>query len=147
MISSTFEDWRHRLQSYCAQLLGNQHDAEEVVQDVFAQLIAAADRYDLARDPEVLLFRLARHRCIDRRRRRSPTNNVDLEPAAPDRRADAELHEALARLPAAERETLLLTAVDGLGYREAAKILGCSLGTVATRRGAALRRLRDLMEP
>ena len=42
---------------------------------------------------------------------------------------------------------LLLTAVDGLGYREVAEILGCSLGTVATRRCAALQKLRRRLAP
>ncbi|HEB53573.1 MAG TPA: sigma-70 family RNA polymerase sigma factor, partial [bacterium] len=55
----------------------------------------------------------------------------------------SDLQAALAQLPDAERETLLLTAVEGLGYREVARILGCSLGTVAARRCAAIERLRE----
>ena len=54
---------------------------------------------------------------------------------------------ALAKLPDDERETLLLTAVDGLGYREVADILGCSLGTVAARRCTAIRKLRERLKP
>ena len=63
--------------------------------------------------------------------------NADVEPAVDDHRADDALQRALATLPDVERETLLLTAVDGLGYREVARVLGCSLGTVAARRCAA----------
>jgi RNA polymerase sigma-70 factor (ECF subfamily) len=58
-----------------------------------------------------------------------------------------DLEAALSRLPDDERETLLLTAVDGLGYREVAEILGCSLGTVATRRCAAIQKLRRRLAP
>lgn len=143
MIAETFTAWRGRLERYCAQLLHNRHDAEEVVQDVFARLVAVPDRFDLDDAPEVLLFRLARNRCIDVRRKRVPRSNAAVEPATePPREAD-ELGRALATLRDDERETLLLTAVDGLGYRDVAAILGCSLGTVAARRGAAILKLRE----
>lgn len=68
MIDATFTAWRGRLLRFCGQLLRNTHDAEEVVQDVFASLLAKHGRYDLT-DPGVLLFRLARNRCIDLRRK------------------------------------------------------------------------------
>ena len=137
MIAETFTAWRARLERYCAQLLRNRHDSEEVVQDVFARLLARPDAYSLDGTPEVLLFRMARNACIDRLRRRRPGSaaGVDMavaDPGAPDRLEQAELIAALATLPAGERDTLLLTAVDGLGYREVAAILGCSLGTAMT---------------
>lgn len=42
---------------------------------------------------------------------------------------------------------VLLTAIDGLGYREVAAILGCSLGTVAARKYAAVALLRTRLAP
>ncbi|MCA8974766.1 MAG: sigma-70 family RNA polymerase sigma factor [Planctomycetes bacterium] len=143
MIADAWNRWQGRLERYCAQLLSNRHDAEEVVQDVFARLVAAPDRYDLSREPEVLLFRMVRNQCIDRIRKPVPRNNVELETAAPEATDHRDLELALAALPEAERDTLLLTTVDQLGYREVAAILGCSLGTVAARRGAAILKLRE----
>ena len=143
MIAETFTKWRPRLVQFCTQRLRDPHEAEEVVQDVFARLVAAPDRYRLGESAEVLLFRMARNRCIDARRRRRPRSNADIEPVAPENGDHSDLQAALAQLPDAERETLLLTAVEGLGYREVARILGCSLGTVAARRCAAIERLRE----
>ena len=98
-------------------------------------------------DPGVLLFRLARNRCIDVRRKHRTEVRPELEVTGRDQRPALELQEALAALPFAEREVLLLTTIDGLGYREVAEILGCGLGTVAARRGAAIEKLRRSLAP
>ncbi len=147
MIDETFTEWRPRLLRFCGQLLRNTHDAEEVVQDVFAKLLRQDGRYDLAKDPGVLLFRLARNRCIDLRRKLHPAATPDLDVAAREERPHLELAAALASLPFAEREVLLLTTVDGLGYREVKEILGCSLGTVAARRFTAIQKLQQRLSP
>lgn len=147
MIADTFTAWRDRLLRFCTQLLRNGHDAEEIVQDVFATLVARNGTFDLATDPGVLLFRLARNRCIDVRRKRAATASDALDPPARDERPRLELQEALAALPWAQREVLLLTAIDGLGYRDVAAILGCSLGTVASERAAAILTLRRRLAP
>ena len=147
MIDATFLQWRPRLLRFCEQLLRNDHDAEEVVQDVFARLVEHGAKYDLQEDPGVLLFRLARNRCIDVRRKHRTEARPELEVTGRDERPALELQEALAALPFAEREVLLLTTIDGLGYREVAGILGCGLGTVAARRGAAIETLRRRLAP
>jgi RNA polymerase sigma-70 factor (ECF subfamily) len=150
VIEPIFTSWRERLVRFCAHLLANTDDAEEVVQDVFARLLASGDRFDLAADPGVLLFRLARNRCVDVRRKRRATADGSLDPIAPESRSQLELHElqeAIAALPWAQREVLLLTAVDGLGYRDVAAIVGCSLGTVASERAAAILTLRRRLAP
>jgi len=147
VIAETFTAWQSRLERFCAQLLRNRHDAEEIVQDVFARLLAEPKRFDLQNTPEVLLFRMARNRCVDKSRKRAARNNVDIDPVAPQAQDHGELEAAMAELPDDERETLLLTAVDGLGYREVADILRCSLGTVAARRCTAIQKLRKRLAP
>jgi RNA polymerase sigma-70 factor (ECF subfamily) len=141
-VDALYETWRPRLLRFCSQLLRHSHDAEEVVQDVFAKLLTTPARYRLDEQPEVLLFQLARNRCIDLRRKHRPESRADLVVAAPDATGRRDLAEAIDQLPFAHREVLLLTAVDGLGYREAAKILGVALGTVAARRYAAVAELQ-----
>lgn len=147
MIHETFHCWRPRLLRFCEQLLRNRHDAEEVVQDVFTKLVSQEGRYDLTKEPGVLLFRIARNRCIDLRRKKSVPTVTTTDPAAPPSGVDPDLAEALATLPFAEREALLLTAVDGLGYREVAAILHCSLGSIAAMRCAAIEKLRRRLQP
>ena len=90
---------------------------------------------------------MARNRCIDVRRKHAARNNVDFEPVVPEPTDHSDLEAALQQLPDDERETLMLTAVAGLGYREVADILGCSLGTVASRRYAAIKKLRVWLKP
>jgi len=54
--------------------------------------------------------------------------------------------EAVARLPEAERETVLLKYFSGLTFREISDIMGCPLGTALSRMHRALRRLERLLE-
>ena len=146
MEEGLYRTWAPRLLRFCTQLLGS-HDAEEVVQDVFARLLQSEGRYQLEQDPGVLLFRLARNRCIDVQRKRRAQPVAELELAAPAADGDPDLREAIARLPFAQREVLLLTVQDELTYRDVARILGCSLGTVAARKYAAIAELRRRLAP
>lgn len=147
VLDAIFERWRARLLRFCGQWLRSGHDAEEVVQDVFAGLVARGLRPGSDAEVGVLLFRSARHRCIDCMRKRRTEPLGDREPAAVPSGWSPEVREALDALPAAQREVLLLTAVDGLGYRETAAILGCSLGTVAALRFAAIEAMRRRLQP
>jgi RNA polymerase sigma-70 factor (ECF subfamily) len=141
-----FAAWRPRLLRFCARLLGHRHDAEEVVQDVFARLLQHDGRYDLSRDPQLLLYTMARNRCGDLRRRRRHHEPVqDLEPQAPGE--PPALRAAVAALPDHEREVILLTVQEGLTYQDVSRILGCSIATVAARKYAALARLRRSLTP
>jgi RNA polymerase sigma factor (sigma-70 family) len=147
VIESTFRTWRPRLLRFCSNLLRHGHDAEEVVQDVFIKLLEKGDRIDLSDRPEVVLFAMARNRCIDLRRKRAPATGESLEAVAPNAGVASDVAEALALLPFEQREVMLLTTVDGLGYREVAAILGCSLGTVAARKYAAIEGLQRSLRP
>jgi RNA polymerase sigma factor (sigma-70 family) len=62
--------------------------------------------------------------------------------AAADR---LDLEQALAQLPAAAREVLLLVCVEEFSYDEAARILGVPIGTVMSRLSRARERMRTLM--
>ena len=71
------------------------------------------------------------------------------EPARELERQDLrkKLHEALAQLPIAQRQTFVLHAEAELSYREVAETLGISIGTVMSRLYYARQRLRVLLEP
>ncbi len=116
----------------------------------------ALDRLDSWRGGDVRpwLFAILHslHASRWRRLRRFPL--VVLEPDEPALRAEAvqphaaELRavlQALDGLPVALREVLLLVAVEGVEYADAARILGIPVGTVMSRLSRGRDRLRALM--
>src|SRR2546421_6887178 len=141
------------------RVVGERADAADVLQDVFWEAWRTAAAYDPARGtPEAWIVMRARTRAIDRVRavrRRSETFVAPLDvPAVPEaaggdaaeRAGDRVLvAEALARLPAPQREVIELAYYAGLTQTEIAERLEQPLGTVKTRIRLALARLRELV--
>lgn len=69
-----------------------------------------------------------------------------LAPSAEDTVIAQAAIAALAGLPAEQRALLLMIAVEGLAYQEAADALGVPIGTVMSRLSRARQRYRELME-
>lgn len=136
------------------RLVGDRHDAEDVVQDTFRSVWGSRKRYESGRGERAWLVSILRRRVIDRWRRRGlPSVLVfddQLEVASEDvNPLDAgytdEMQHALSQLPAELRETLLLVVVAELTHQEAADELNVPLGTVLSRVSRARQRLRDLL--
>ena len=140
-------------------LVGNHEDAAEVSQEAFARAYRSLDRFDPEAPFYPWFYRILRNLAYDRlRRRRLEPRAVDFSapgaPGGPQRReedpasaaerreAAQALREALAGLPAQEREVTWLKVVEGLSYRAIAQRVGVSATTVASRVGAARKRLR-----
>ncbi len=139
-------------------------DAEEVVQDVFAQVWRQAARYSGGRGSVAgWLVTLTRSRAIDRLRaaRARPDGDrgaeADSTASLPftgaDPEADALSGEqakrvagALAQLPDSQRSLLDLAYFQGLSQSEIAARTGVPLGTVKTRIRAAMGSLRHALE-
>jgi RNA polymerase sigma-70 factor (ECF subfamily) len=142
---------------FAASALGDRELAEEVVQDVFAQLWRHAGDYDQRRaSVRTWLYAIARNRIIDAHRRAAarPQRADDdaLEGAA---EIDAALDHAvlrwqvtaaLARLSPAHREVIRLAHYGGLTMREIAERTGIPIGTVKSRTSYALRSLRLILD-
>jgi len=134
---------------------GNETTAEEVVQEVFLLVIRGPVRYKTARGSfSAWLLGVARNHVLRilERDPRTPRETVARDMDLPDLSADVlstllvrESAEALRRavlcLPVAYREVLALCDLEELDYAEAARALGCSLGTVRSR----LHRARNLL--
>ena len=130
-------------------------DGEDLVQDVFLALFHHVAGGRPRTNLRGWVFRVAhnlalRHLTREARRRRVRADlssgwAVAAEPTPEDRYASrqrqAQLAAAVNALPARERRCLQLRA-EGLRYREIARVLGFSLGTVANTMARALARLR-----
>lgn len=144
------------------RMVGRPEDAEEIVQDVFAQVWRQAARYQEGRATVVgWLVMLTRTRAIDRIRSRNARPDrvgasIDVVPAlasaAPDPEASAlsasdvgVVKRALAVLPEGQRSLVELAYYEGLSHSEIAERTGVALGTIKTRLRTAMFALRDAL--
>ena len=145
--------------SLAVRILRDEGDAEEVVQDVFAQAWRQASRYDTTRGAVVTwLLMMTRSRAIDRLRARRGQAPLDGDHAAALRDAVdpgpaldlalltandiARVRAALDALPDAQRMAIELAFHEGLTHAEVAERLEQPLGTIKTRIRVGLLRLR-----
>ena len=142
------------------RILRNDGDAEDVVQEVFAQAWRTAHRYDRSRGSVAAwLLVMTRSRSLDKLRtlRARPdsapsalpetpadANSVPHEVFVSAERANA-VREALRGLPVPQRTALELAYYEGLTQKEIAARLAQPLGTVKTRMRAALEALRTTL--
>ena len=134
------------------RMVGDRHEAEDIVQDTFRSAWRSRSRFQAGRGERAWLSSILRRRVVDRWRRRSfPTVvggelHVDVVVEAADPLVDDytdEMQRSLDRLPAELRESLLLVVVGELTHQEAANLLGIPLGTVLSRVSRARARLRE----
>lgn len=145
------------------RIASEQADAEDVVQEVFAQVWAQASRYDQKRGAVgAWLLTIARTRAIDRVRAiraqpdasQLPRGQAYLELPDPTVGQEAALltaeqlrhvRKALTRLPTLQRLAIELAYYGGLTQAQIAEQLEQPLGTIKTRIRLGLLKLRDVL--
>jgi RNA polymerase sigma-70 factor, ECF subfamily len=132
---------------FLRHIVGDPGLAEDLAQETFIRLYRRLGSFRFQSKFSTWLFQVARNAATDELRgRQRRARLVELAPhpgppSAPDDRA--ELRAALAALPAALRDSLVLVEVFGFGYAEVAEVLGIPVGTVKSRVFHARLRLHD----
>jgi RNA polymerase sigma-70 factor (ECF subfamily) len=149
-LEQLMQDHGRLIFSIAYSVLRNPHDAEDVVQEVFLRVMRYRYRLAFVRNERTFLCSMARRAALDhRKRRREHISTEELaEPAvAPqdhERRQDLAVLAALMQsLPAALREALELSQVQGLTSEEIARILEIPAGTVRSRVSQARELLKE----
>jgi RNA polymerase sigma factor (sigma-70 family) len=171
-ISETVERERGRLRNFIRRRVPDEGDAEDILQDVFYELVEAYRLMKPVEQVTAWLYMVARNRITDLFRKRGPTSTVgtrsavaghsrsegqesprweDLLPS-PDGGPEAEyargilleeLEAALAELPAEQRKVFLAHEFEGRSFKEMAAATGMSVNTLLARKHYAVMHLRE----
>ncbi len=169
------DQYAGRLFGFLLRLTGSRHDAEDLMQEVFLRVVRMIGHYDHHGRFEAWLFRIAMNLVRDRGRRASRTPRLveapggsaaddgaaggpdildGLRGAEPPADASLVLEEnidalntALAALPDAEREVIMLRHFSQMSFKEISDMMGTPLGTALARAHRGLARLRSIMNP
>ena len=148
-----YQEVAPRLLGYLVRLARDRTIAEDLLQQTFWKVHRARTAYAEGADPLPWIYAIAHRTFLDeiRRRQRSATVTAPEElpeiPAAQSGVAAAVVAEraevdpertraaldALAALPAPQREAVILTKLDGRSFREAAEIAGTTTGAMKVR--------------
>jgi len=142
-----------RLRRYARALVGDRAASDDLVQDTLERAWTKLHLYRRGTDLRAWLFTVMHNVHVNRVRAMRPTDPLDDDMPELAQRAtqgDAlvvrDLDRAISALPVAQREVLLLVALEDLSYEETARVLGIPIGTVMSRLARAREKLRDLME-
>lgn len=152
-----YERHRTELFTFFVRLTGDRPFSEDLVQESFLRMLKSRETFEPAHRFAAWMFQIGRNVHIDALRKRKRLQSAHLSDAAdkiptdalgPDQishlkeRAES-LQSALAELPLALREPLILSRFEDLKYEEIAAILECGVGAVKMRVHRALKALRD----
>ncbi len=167
LISQAVERDQPRLRSFIRKHVADTGEAEDILQDVFYELLEAYRLMKPVEHVTAWLFRVARNRMVDLFRRKKPTslNNPvsaeeegdTLEDLLPSADAGPEatyarsllldaLDDALEELPQAQREVFVAHELMGQSFKEMSAETGLSVNTLLSRKHYAVTHLRERLQ-
>ena len=138
--------WRHgpMVWATARRVLRHQQDIEDVFQATFLALARAAGSLGTRQAVAGWRHRVAVNTSVNLKARRTTVALPDVPaPPEPDGELPGAVDEELERLPARMRVAFVLCCLEGMTSAEAARELGCPVGTVDSRLHAARNRLRE----
>jgi RNA polymerase sigma factor (sigma-70 family) len=152
-LTELYERYARPLFAFIYRLAGDRGTAEEILQDTLLAVWRSAGTYQSRSSVSTWLFGVARRQAHNRLRgvppplAAEPSDGADPLPG-PEELAvgDDRVRAALARLPLAQREVVVLAFLDGLSHREIAEVLEIPVGTVKSRLHHARATLREYVD-
>lgn len=166
-IAETVARERGRLRNFIRRRVPNQSDAEDILQDVFFEFVAAYRLPEPIEQVGAWLYRVARNRIIDRfrKKREEPlaelTGDADeefwLEEVLPSQDVGPEaayargvlleaLYDALDELPSVQRAVFIAHELDGRSFKELSAESGVGVNTLLARKRYAVRHLQARLQ-
>ena len=160
-----YEQYRHRVYSWCLRIARNVEDAEDLTQDAFLLLCRKINTYRGESAFSTWLYRLATNIALMRLRRKTlPQTSLDeileahegaINPRQELKTSDRALAASIARvdlermfdqMPGGFRKAFFLHDSEDYSHPEIAELTGWSIGTSKSQLHKARRRLRKLLE-
>lgn len=147
-----------RLWAFALRLAGDKHDAEDLLQRACVRALERPHQLQPGTSPLSWMFSILHSTWINEMRARSVRDRSSMQlddsfletvadPAARTPEANAmnrQIVSAVARLPDPQRVVVLLVAIEGLTYNEAAEVLDVPVGTIMSRLARARRAMGAL---
>jgi RNA polymerase sigma factor (sigma-70 family) len=148
------EEERAQLWSFIRRRVPDLADAQDILQDVFCELVEAARMLKPIEQVGAWLFRVARNRITDSFRKRKIGEEPVLEELLPSAEAGPEavfargvlmdvIGEALEELPAEQRAVFVAHEIDGRSFKDLAAETGVPVNTLLSRKRYAVLFLRQ----
>ncbi len=144
-----------RLRRYARALTGDTLMADDLVQDTLERALTKRHLWREGSDIRAWMFTIMHNVFVNQLRSRpaeppltldSEAYNVASRSSPVDMLEVGDIDAAIRRLPAEQREVLLLVALEQMSYAETAQALGIPLGTVMSRLSRARERVRGLLD-
>jgi RNA polymerase sigma factor (sigma-70 family) len=163
-VAGTFDQEARRLRGFIRRRVADIADADDILQDVFSELIEATRLATPIEHVGAWLFRVATNRITDRFRKKTlplaieGAGDEDLVAAqlqAAQHGPEAsyanallrdDLEAALAALPAAQREVFIAHELEGRSFKSLAAESGVAVNTLLGRKRYAVLRLRERLQ-
>ena len=164
---AAFRSERKRLFDYIRRRVRTEADAEDILADVFYQLVASYDVTEPIEKMTSWLLAVARNKIIDwyRKRKPEPFRQQDDENSLPLNLEDilfdpaqnpdvlyarsvvwTELADALEDLPDEQRDVFIMHELEGISFKEIANITGEPVNTLLSRKRYAILYLREALQ-
>ncbi|MEA5018757.1 MAG: RNA polymerase sigma factor [Gordonibacter sp.] len=150
-LTQAMSDWGNAVYRLALSQTRSRADAEDVYQDVFLRLFNDRTDFQSAEHVKAWLLRVTVNRCRDLTKSSWKRRTVAFDPQwdAPDTPArneeEADVWDAVGRLPEQQRAAVHLHYVEGYSTEEIARLMGCQPATTRTWLFRARARIKELL--